>query len=341
MNGPRLHTSVALCTYNGERYLPIQLESIAQQTIVPDELIICDDGSTDATADIVADFQREAPFAVRWIRNPRNLGSTANFEQAMQACSHPVIFLCDQDDRWRQDKVERMLEALNQHPDAGFAFSNARIVDEAGDPRGFRAWDSLPRLLPGGKQVAAIDLYPHLLKQCMVTGAAMAVRRDYLKAVCPIPRDWVHDAWMAIVLSAWMPSVAIDDDLIDYRVHARQQIGLRRPSRFPLSLGPLGRSLRSKGIAGTKSGEIERLQKMARQFAQVKQHLQTLDAPELEDVLTERLADLDEAADHFRTRLQIKATGRQVAKVFGELRAGRYHRFSLGYLTAVRDLAGF
>ncbi|GAA4438449.1 glycosyltransferase family 2 protein [Bremerella cremea] len=341
MNGPRLHTSVALCTYNGERFLPTQLESIARQTIVPDELIICDDGSTDATADIVADFQRQAPFTVRWIRNPQNLGSTANFEQAMQACSHPVIFLCDQDDRWREDKVERMLEALNQHPEAGFAFSNARIVDEAGEPRGFRAWDSLPRLLPEGKQLAAVELFPRLLKQCVVTGAAMVIRRDCLKGFCPIPRDWVHDAWMAIVLSAWMPSVAIDDDLIDYRVHASQQIGLRRPSGFPLSLGPLGSKLRAKGLSGTRSSEVERLQKMARQFAQVKEHLQTVDAPELTAVLAERLTDLDEAAEHYRTRHQIKATGRQVAKVFGELRAGRYHRFSLGYLTAVRDLAGF
>src|SRR5512140_3115663 len=80
---PRIRISVALCSYNGERYLGEQLRSIGCQTRVPDELVVVDDGSSDATEVIVRDFAREAPFPVRWHRNAQNLGVARNFERAI------------------------------------------------------------------------------------------------------------------------------------------------------------------------------------------------------------------------------------------------------------------
>jgi glycosyltransferase involved in cell wall biosynthesis len=100
--------SVALCTYNGEEFLPKQLDSIKQQTCQVHELIVCDDGSRDATLTILEKFKDSVPFPVHIHQNSSNLGSSKNFEQCLQKCSGEIIFLCDQDDVWMPNKVEIM-----------------------------------------------------------------------------------------------------------------------------------------------------------------------------------------------------------------------------------------
>src|SRR3712207_5989304 len=98
--------SVALCTYDGARYLPEQLESLARQRRLPDELVVCDDGSADDTVDVVRRFADRAPFAVRLSLNPQNLGFVKNFEQAIRLCRGDLIALADQDDVWHPQKLE-------------------------------------------------------------------------------------------------------------------------------------------------------------------------------------------------------------------------------------------
>src|ERR1019366_197610 len=92
--------SVALCTYNGERFLSQQLASIGKQTRLPDELVVCDDSSTDRTVAIVREFAASVSFPVRVFENQRNLGSAANFERAIRLCDGDLIALSDQDDIW-------------------------------------------------------------------------------------------------------------------------------------------------------------------------------------------------------------------------------------------------
>ena len=84
--------SVALCTYNGEIYLREQLESILEQTLPPDEIIICDDGSTDATIKILEEFRRKSFTSVKVYCNKENLGVSKNFEKAISLCSGDIIF---------------------------------------------------------------------------------------------------------------------------------------------------------------------------------------------------------------------------------------------------------
>jgi len=104
--------SVAMCTYNGEQYLQEQLDSIIAQTRLPNEVVVCDDGSTDATLQILDEFQETAPFPVRIYRNGTRLGPTKNFEKAIKLCSGNVIALSDQDDVWMPHKLERLEEVL-------------------------------------------------------------------------------------------------------------------------------------------------------------------------------------------------------------------------------------
>src|SRR4051794_28588047 len=97
-----------MCTYNGSTYLHEQLASIAQQSRLPDELVLCDDASTDATVSILAEFAQRASFPVNILVNEHNVGSTRSFERAISQCSGQGIALADQDDVWHREKLARL-----------------------------------------------------------------------------------------------------------------------------------------------------------------------------------------------------------------------------------------
>src|SRR5258708_3955131 len=102
----RSRISVAMCSYNGARFLREQLESIATQTRLPDELIIFDDRSTDETIEIIDAFVKHARFPVRVEISESTRGATKNFEKAIALCQHEIITLADQDDVWHPNKLE-------------------------------------------------------------------------------------------------------------------------------------------------------------------------------------------------------------------------------------------
>src|ERR1700753_2242608 len=121
---------VALCTDNCERFLARQLASIQQQTRTPDELVVCDDCSTDSTVEILNSFAASAGFPVRIIRNEQNLGFVANFERAIRLCPGGLMALCDQDDIWYPTRLERSQQEFAAHPEAGLVFSDAEVIDD-------------------------------------------------------------------------------------------------------------------------------------------------------------------------------------------------------------------
>jgi glycosyltransferase involved in cell wall biosynthesis len=134
--------SIALCTWNGERYLAEQLDSLLAQDHHALELVACDDASTDGSWDIL---QRYAPrFAQRrLLRNTRNLGVHANFQQALALCRGEWIAPCDQDDIWAPHKLSRLLGAA---ADATLVYCDSQLVDGQGRPLGERVSDRLPML---------------------------------------------------------------------------------------------------------------------------------------------------------------------------------------------------
>jgi glycosyltransferase involved in cell wall biosynthesis len=215
-----------MCTYNGELYLLAQLESIANQSLLPSELVICDDGSVDSTLDIVTDFARSAPFPVRFMRNTTNLGSTKNFELTIELCRGGLIALCDQDDIWRPDKLAVLAAAL-QDGCAGGVFSDGLLMGADSRLVGGSLWDS-NRFGDngggfGGNSEEAIS---ELLKRNVVTGATLLFRSDLRGLMSPIPEEWVHDGWMAWMLVLHSRLLGIAEPLIRYRIHASQQVGV-------------------------------------------------------------------------------------------------------------------
>lgn len=218
--------SVALCTWNGERYLEEQLRSILAQTRPADELIVCDDQSSDATAEIVARFASQAPFAVHFERNEQRLGPTQNFAKAIGRCRGDIIFLCDQDDFWLPEKLGRMYEVFAQAPEVGLVFSNGYIVDQGRVRLGYTLWDVLRLSEKHVAKIRAGELFDLLIQRNVVTGAAAAFRASFKDAVLPIPQDaMLHDAWIALLISGAAGCMALNEPLFEYRQHTHQQTG--------------------------------------------------------------------------------------------------------------------
>ena len=220
-----MRLSVALCTYNGAKYLQAQLDSLRAQIRLPDELVVCDDRSTDGTLEILQAFASASPFPVRIHVNPVNLGSTKNFEQAVAQCSGDAIFLCDQDDVWCPEKLARFEAVLAADPTTGLVASDLELIDAAGGRLNRRVWAELPfNALMRVKTES--DGGPRLwLRANTITGAAMAFRASLREVVLPIPPCWVHDAWIAFLVGALSPVRLITDPLTEYRSHSGQQIG--------------------------------------------------------------------------------------------------------------------
>ena len=220
--------SIAMCTCNGELFLLEQLESIAKQTVLPDELIICDDQSTDGTLKIIQDFQREALFDIRIYSNNSKLGSTKNFEKAISLCHENIIVLSDQDDFWFPNKLEKMIRVFNNQSKTGYLFSDAIIVDEKLQNSSFTIWEKISFDFRQRKDYRQGQQLKVLLKHNVVTGATMAFRAELRKLILPIPEQWIHDAWIALLLSAAnIKGTFIEEPLIKYRQHSNQLIGTK------------------------------------------------------------------------------------------------------------------
>ena len=251
--------SVALCTYNGAEFLSKQLESIKQQTMPIHEMVVCDDGSSDETLAILERFSKQVTFPVIVHRNPENLGSSKNFEQCLKLCQGDLIFLCDQDDVWMPEKVERIVQYLEEHPEHEAVFSNATMIDQAGFPTGKTSFEQIEFTNEVQSQWLQGDSFRILLKGYIVTGAALAIKKKALERISPVPmitKELIHDGWIALNLSISNQIGFVNDCLIQYREHSNQQVGFKsKPPRVSL-LKRFTRAREEKLVGQRKKAQI-------------------------------------------------------------------------------------
>lgn len=211
---PAPRVSIALCTYNGAAYLAEQLDSLLAQDERDLELVAADDASSD---DSWALLQSYAPrFAhCTLIRNERNLGVRANFEQALRACRGTWIAPCDQDDRWAPAKLSRLLAAAR--PGDGLVYADSALIDGAGRPLGQRVSQRY-RMVDGD------DPRMFALSNC-VSGHALILRRTLLDRALPIPAGAAHDWWLAFVVASTSRLRYVDEPLVEFRQHADNASG--------------------------------------------------------------------------------------------------------------------
>ena len=217
--------SIALCTFNGSKYLEEQLNSFISQVRQPDELIICDDGSSDGTLKIIDKFSQKALFRVNIIINDHNLGITKNFQKAIELCKGDLIALSDQDDVWHPEKLKRCEIILENRSDIGAVFSNADVVDESLHPLGYDMWQKADFTRKEQLRVINGKALAVLLKHYIVTGATMIFRAELKPVILPIPSFWFHDAWISLLIASISNIAFISEPMIKYRQHSDNQLG--------------------------------------------------------------------------------------------------------------------
>ncbi len=219
--------SVALCTYNGEKYIKEQLDSILNQTTRVDEIVICDDRSTDNTMDIVKQYENKYPDIFRIFINEQTLKSVKNFEKAIFLCTGEITFLSDQDDFWYPEKVSVMMESFLAQPNMKAFCSNGFLMDENSEiiADHFTKWDVYEKY---SAENPHHDTFNFLIqKGNFSTGATMAINTDFAKSTFPIPevQDFHHDEWITLLATVEGKMGFINQKLINYRVHSSQQVG--------------------------------------------------------------------------------------------------------------------
>ena len=221
--------SVAMCTYNGEKYIKEQLDSILRQTLPIDELVIGDDNSNDDTIKLIEEITNNIDIDVNILINKQNLGFKKNFYNTISRCQGDIIFFCDQDDVWEEQKVEKMIEVFNCNPHALLVFSNAYVTDQNLHTIS-NLFDSL--FYQSSYMRDSKTQYKHLLADNFVTGATTAIKKELLNKSNPIPMDVAHDYWFAIVAALNGGLVSLEIPLIKYRQHMSNTIGIKRGINF-------------------------------------------------------------------------------------------------------------
>ena len=218
---------ILLATYNGEKYVKEQIESILNQTYKNIHLIISDDCSKDNTREILKQYEKDSRIDIYY--QTTNLGYIKNFEFLISKVENDIYMLSDQDDVWLPEKVEKSYEFLREK-NADLVFGDLKVVNQNLEEiyPSFNDYMLLTRKI--NKCISAY--YLNYLYNC-VTGCTLMSKKEYIKYFMPIPNNSkyvVHDHWIALMISLHGKLAYIPEKYILYRQHGDNQIGTEKTS---------------------------------------------------------------------------------------------------------------
>ena len=315
--------SIAMATYNGAKFLRAQLDSFAAQTCLPDELVVCDDGSSDATIAILHDFAATAPFSVRVVQNEQNLGFARNFEKVLSLCTGDLIFLSDQDDVWFPKKLRTVKDAFMADPSILCTINDMIITD--------MDLNHSNKTQLGNIRVTGSN------DNRYIAGCCVAIKRPLLEFLMPFPvADFAHDRWIGDMSVALGVRRLIDEPLQYYRRHGSNE------SQWVFS-DPAGVTVLSvvsaTGFTSPVASWQETLRKIAIQKDRLAAGRPVLDRLGLVGRATRANAYLDAEVARFEGRIHLLSLPRyrRWLSVLGFWMRGGYRRFS-GWKSAVKDM---
>ena len=316
-----LTVSAVLASYNGAQYIEEQLRSILGQSRPPAELVVADDGSTDGTLEIVRSVASEYPGVALRVLEPEasSLGVAGNFARAIGAATGDLVALSDQDDRWHDGRLERLVARFEADDSLLLLHHDAELVDATGTAYGQRLLGWLRASATEREALADGHAFEVYVRRNLATGATVVFRRSLAATALPIGDGWIHDEWLSAIAAALGGARLDEFALIDYRQHGGNQIGVAKPTPGHL----VRRMLEPRG---------SRYERLAARSAALVSALEELDvAP---DVL-----ELARSKSAFEAR-RAAYPARRLARIGPVLRQRRdYARLSSqGSLDILRDL---
>lgn len=207
--------SVAIATFNGEKFIKAQLESVLKQLNDNDEIIISDDGSTDKTLEIVRNIRDKR---IKVFDGPK-IGVKQNFANAIEKCNGKYIFLCDQDDIWCDDKVRLVLENFEKYK-CDCVMHDCIIFNDDTNEIMYESFYDLRKSKTG--------YIKNIIKNSYI-GCCMAFNANMKKHILPIPMNIeMHDQWIGLLCEKYGKSIMIHDKLIKYRRHKNNVSNLNK-----------------------------------------------------------------------------------------------------------------
>jgi glycosyltransferase involved in cell wall biosynthesis len=260
--------SICLATYNGEKYLKEQLDSIVAQTYTNIELIVQDDYSTDTTLEILQAYKEKLNITI--YSNKKNLGYLKNFESLLHKTNGDYIALCDQDDIWEHDKIKLLVEHI---ADATLIYSNSLLIDAEGN--------SLNKTLSTKLKnnfISSTNPLDFLYDNC-VSAHAMLFKKELLQTLFPFPQHIYFDAWIAINAANTNSIIYFDKELVFYRQHDTNTLGNVNKSKTS-NLSKIAKKVQKKedGINYIlqKIQDLQKLQNISQKDLLILGKLQTL-----------------------------------------------------------------
>lgn len=340
-----MKVSVALCTFNGERFLAEQLQSIKNQTVQPFEVVVCDDGSTDCTMNILDEFAATAEFSVHVFRNSETLYFTGNFLRAASLCHGDYIAFCDQDDIWETNKIECLVYNLLKNPEIDLIVHSALAFSDHGGTISRRIPDLLG--LTPDSCVAPFD--------AVCKGFAMTISRYALTESLQY-WDWAaykkftscygapigHDLFLFAVCFRRRTIIFIDECLVAYRIHDHNVTA----TRAALIRGPRRILFLLHGLTGSSASYRTPAKKWAVEASFLRAYLSRLPGTPWRGIvaLAESLQYRSECW-MLRSEVYNRAIPRRlrIRSFFSLLKAKAYtlpgnRSTGFGYLSSVKDL---
>lgn len=300
--------SVCMGTYNGEAYIEQQLDTILHQTKEPEEVILCDDGSTDNTVPIIEQFIRKNGLDGKWklYRNKINKGYPSNFYYACSLCKEEIVFLADQDDIWRSDKIEKMCHVMEKNSAAKSVCCKFNLMDE-------KEQEIHSIMAPThAHETGEVRNVPieEIFYKCQWPGMVMAYRRDWYESWTKGNYQIPHDFLIAAKAAEEEGFLQLDETLAYHRRHDHN--------------------------TGGEEHHIRKLLNKDRKLKEIRDYLQILQQFQTEAVLTTQTAK--QALDRKTVGMQQREAALQSGKISAVIINAWKNRKYVRLATAVCDV---
>jgi glycosyltransferase involved in cell wall biosynthesis len=310
-----------MATYNGARFIGEQLQSIAEQNCLPDELIVTDDCSSDDTLRILESFAVRVPFAVRIHRNESRLGFNRNFERALSFCTGDLVFISDQDDIWHPDKIERVSRAFESEPEMLALVHDECILDSGGRTLARTFFSNARNLGYSNRE--------------LLSGNCTALRSSFLNVLLPFPNGINYDYWIGWFADLLEARIVLEEPLQLYRRHQENAsapvLAEKDPSQWSIFL--------RSGLRDPRPEWAETIHGLRLVVERVKSQHEAIDKLLHAGRAQAAINQVDREIDALRQRMWLTSLPKwhRLRKILRHWREGFYEGFS-GYKSVIKDL---